>query len=365
MPWLLVLPIAVAAQRNFEIKGTVEQPLAGSRVILTRYQGNSRIIDSTSLDSKGKFSFKGTAEEPLMATLRLKHGPYNQDVIEEVVFYAEPGVTTVRTKDSMYNAVISGSPSTDDFHRLGAKVKIAEVAYNQWLQDPANRNITREQRTDRYKLFRKERGEAFKQFAIENPDSKVSLDAIKEVAGPLTDISVAAPLFKGLSDRIKALPSGQAYAKLLLAKERVPIGALAPVFAQPDTLGRYFRFIDTRGHYVLLDFWASWCGPCRADNPNLLEAYEEYKGNNFLIVGVSIDEKRQDWLRAVREDKLPWLQLSDLKGFSANEAALLYGVKVIPQNYLIDPEGKIIATNLRGSKLKEKLAELFHSKNVQ
>src|SRR5699024_4117188 len=115
---------------------------------------------------------------------------------------------------------------------------------------------------------------------------------------------------------------------------------------------------DFRGQYVLLDFWASWCAPCRAENPNLVKAYDRFNEDGFTIFGVSLDENREDWLKAIKEDNLKWTQVSDLNAWG-NEAARKYGIRAIPANFLIDPEGVIIAKDLRGAALKQKLDDIF------
>ena len=133
-------------------------------------------------------------------------------------------------------------------------------------------------------------------------------------------------------------------------------GAMAPDITMNDTEGKPFSLSSLKGKYVLVDFWASWCGPCRGENPNIVEAYNKFKDKNFTILGVSLDEDKDAWLKAIKDDNLTWKQISDLKGWN-NAAVPLYGFDAIPYNVLVDPEGKIIATSLRGSTLQLFLAK--------
>ncbi|MGO4290481.1 peroxiredoxin family protein [Chitinophaga sp. RAB17] len=136
------------------------------------------------------------------------------------------------------------------------------------------------------------------------------------------------------------------------------IGATAMDFTQNNTAGKAVKLSDYRGKYVLLDFWASWCGPCRAENPNVLDNYEKYHSKGLEILGVSLDDKKDAWLKAIKDDGLEWAHVSDLKGWK-NDVAKEYNIRAVPSNFLIDKEGKIVAVDLRGEELSQKLQEIF------
>ena len=139
------------------------------------------------------------------------------------------------------------------------------------------------------------------------------------------------------------------------------MGATAPDFTLPDTDGNPVSLSSFRGKYVLLDFWASWCPDCRRENPNLVAAYHRFKGDNFAVLGVSLDRTREAWLKAIEKDKLEWVNVSDLKDWNS-EVAVRYAIRWIPTSYLISPDGKILAVGLEGEDLVRKLAEVLEPK---
>jgi len=209
-------------------------------------------------------------------------------------------------------------------------------------------------------MIHTDRKKVYGEFVQLMPDSPVSIEAIQSFGGFTPDPKELNILFSGLNESVQNGPSGIAYKKVLTKLSQTSIGAVAPNFTQTDTTGKPVSLTDFRGKYVFLDFWASWCGPCRAEHPALVKTFNEFKNRNFTIVGVSLDQlkTKEAWLKAIDKDGLKWTQLSDLKGW-ANEASTLYNLQAIPRSFLIGPDGLIIAIDLKPDSLKAKLDQMF------
>ena len=167
-------------------------------------------------------------------------------------------------------------------------------------------------------------------------------------------------LYSPMSNEIKQSGFGSIVREKIVARKRVIIGNPAPDFVSTDTSGKSIRLSSFRGKYVLLEFWANWCVPCRQQSPHLVEMYKKYSDKGFTIIQYSVDEKKDEekWKAAIRKDQLTWTQLADLNGFE-NKVSKLYGVQPIPDNFLIDPSGKIIGRRVEGKELEEKLKKLL------
>ena len=209
-------------------------------------------------------------------------------------------------------------------------------------------------------LLEKEPETGYQRFIQSHPNSPISLEALHALGKSASDLALVEPLFNSLSTDVRSSENGKVYAAKISDWKKVKIGAYAPQFTAADTAGKPVSLKEFKGKYVLLDFWASWCPPCRAESPFLRAALNKYGKDNFAILGISLDNPRtgkEGWVKAIKDDKLTWPQVSDLK--YENEVAKLYSVNSIPQNFLVDPDGKIIATNLRGETVEQKLKELL------
>lgn len=208
-----------------------------------------------------------------------------------------------------------------------------------------------------FMLFAQTKEEKIKQIESNLKDVN-TLQLIQRLETYNPDYNEMRSYFKKMDKSVRKSTQGKIFDRYLNALESSSVGKKAPGITQFDVAGEPYSLQDLKGKYVLVDFWASWCPPCRAENPNLVAIYNDYKDKNFEILGVSFDKDMKAWTKAIADDKLTWKHISDLQHWN-NGAASVYGVKAIPQNVLVNPEGIIIARNLHGDDLRNKLQEIL------
>lgn len=367
----LILSMAAlnaAGQTNqFAINGQIGN-LNGQKVYLSFMTDGKGHEDSTTL-ANGAFHFTGRMNPYSSVRLALDHKGAGREIAThsgDILYFNFSNETlNIVSKDSLANAQMSGSKTYDEYSAyvkaVGPmpwdidRISNAEIAAAPELANDTA--FTNQVARHHYKMiadFQRNNLE----FAKTHPNSFFAPVALFGTASNDKTVTVAEQVFKTFSPAIQATDNGKTIKEFIEAHYRLKIGGPAPVFTQNNPAGKQLSLADYKGKIVLIDFWASWCSPCRQEIPNLLAQYKMYKDKGFEILSVSLDNSRDKWLKALQQEGMTWPQVSDLNG-NNNSVARLYGVSAIPATFLVDRDGKLISTNLRGEGLNQKLAELF------
>lgn len=356
---LLTCPLITLAQttKGFIIEGKLDGFPDGTDIRLFK-NGDNVEMTATKLQN-GKFTLKGSVAEPVLCFIFI--GQDNS--IKPAELYVENTVISVKGKKTQPEIFeVEGSASHKDFEAF-IKAFLPLAKQLQSLASTINTTVPGPERDKLMTLY------TSTQESVQTTLDKFVKDKSRSIVVPFVlnatysfneDVVMLENRFKSLDEKVKKSQAGSQL-ELFIAESKIgAIGTDAMDFSQPDTTGAPVSLSSFRGKYVLVDFWASWCGPCRTENPNVVESYKKFNKKNFTILGVSLDRpgQKDKWLNAIHEDNLTWTHVSDLQ-FWSNAAAQLYKVKGIPQNFLVDPKGKIVAKNLRGPALNAKLCELL------
>jgi len=363
---ITTLPFGAMAQQEYTIIGKLKNIQYPAKAYLLYSTQNGMRKDSAVVVND-QFVMKGNSPELTKAFVFLRQkgaGENSAPSPDQVGIFLETGTITINSPDSLGHARIGGTKTNLDQQEM---TDIMTPLMNENIRisaayEKAEGNEELKKKIWQEHLDLEEKAEKTKIDFIKNhSNSIVSLNMVRLTFNPATDPEKARIAMGMLSKELQQSKNGQRYMQLFnqAPVNIVKVGSQAPEFSMNNTEGKPVSLSSYKGKYVLLDFWASWCMPCRKENPNVVKAYNTFKDKNFTVVGISLDAEnaKDKWLAAIKADGLPYDQLSDLK--SQNTAAGLYQVSEIPTNFLIDPSGKIIAKNLRGAQLSEKLAEVL------
>lgn len=350
---------------DFELKGTLSNALGGETIYFEELSPTGKLtIDSTTLDKNGNFSFNTAG--PSAGFYRVKVNEANFAML--ILDSTQKITLTGDLKDLGNSYKTEGSPDTKVFLQLNDLGKVVQARADSFQQvfqtllatskkDSATIDSINKAIETPYMAMIANHQKRVAEVVDKNSNSLAALVGIQQ----LTPDSYMDLYKKVYNDLAKKYPGSKYLANLkknVDSYSRVAAGGDAADFTLASKDGKMISLSSLRGKIVLIDFWASWCGPCRKENPNVVKVYQKYHPKGFEILAVSLDDKKEKWLEAIEKDGLPWYHVSDLKGWGS-EVAGLYGVDAIPYTVLVDKEGKIIAKGLRGKGLEEKLEELF------
>jgi thiol-disulfide isomerase/thioredoxin len=325
------------AATEFVISGTITGYPEGTTVEFLN--GQTGATEKSTVLKDNKFEFKGKMERPEFKIIL-----FNRQQPYITLFLDNSVIQITGDKATIDKAKITGSESHTAFEQFNNSLEpyqsvFAEAGeYDSAMNEKAMSLI--------------------REFVTTHTGSYITPLAVIRYNQIADDVLKTEELYNLLQPNIKASSMGQYIAQQIAEGKQNGAGTVLADFSQPDTSGVPVSLSSLRGNYVLVDFWASWCGPCRQENPNLVAAYKKYKDKNFTVLGVSLDKAKPAWIDAIQMDGLTWTHISDLKGWG-NAAAQQFQIFSIPQNFLIDPNGRVVGKNLRGPALQRKLAKVL------
>lgn len=372
--FMACISLSLSAQTAFQIKGTLKDTSRNGEKVMISYFNGEKKVYAPAVVKDGIFTIEGTVMNPAKATLSMsttkKMRETNPWVMSDKCSFFIEGGSVILEGPSLTKATIKApGKSQKDFLALSAKLKPfiekEATSYNDMLNAVvAKDTVLRDKSRAINEQSKKQVDSVEVAFLEVNPASHVSLDLIQaRVSAKMLSENKEklAGWFNKLTDDLKGTVVGKQLSEQIKTAFKLGPGKLSEDFSLNDTLGNPIHLSSFRGKYVLLDFWASWCIPCRYENPTIIKAYERFKDRNFTVLSVSLEKPgdRKAWLDAILKDGLTWPQVATLTSDENSKMRKLYGIQSIPMNFLIDPQGKIVATYLRGEALLKKLEDIL------
>jgi peroxiredoxin len=332
-----VKKVAINADGGYTINATIDGLADGTTIKMLN--GSSGAEEQTTTVKASKFSFVGKVANPDFKMIGINGQP------PFINIFIDNSKVTVNGKSNAFDAAtVNGSASHVDFVAFNT----ATAKYQDLFSGKGNYGIQ----------FLDEAASAVEKFVATHKSAYITPLAIYRHNQITGDYAKQESMYETLDANIKTSTIGNYISQQIAQNKAAGYGKPLADFSQADTSGKEVTLTSFKGKYVLVDFWASWCGPCRAENPNVVRNFEKYKSKNFTVLGISLDKDKQKWVDAIAADGLAWTQLSDLK-FWSNAVAQQFSIQSIPQNFLIDPQGNLIGKNLRGSALEYKLMQVI------
>ena len=354
---IFALSILTSCQMNhspegYLINGIAKNVSDSTKVLLYLYPKKDVIADSTIVINE-KFQFKGNVSRPRLGHLRIIKSK------DDRTFWLEnKKIDFIGQKGNFSDSKIDGSDTQKESEIL---LERKDSIFKE--MEKLEAMVTDNNRDSLFVIYEKMQDVEIrinKKFIRDYPDSYESLTRLNWSKERM-ESEETAKMFSQLNSELQSTEEGKLIKEFITKNKNLKVGDKYIDFEQPNIDNEIIKVSDIKGKFTLLEFWASWCGPCRRFNPELVKEYKLYKEKGFVIIGVSLDSNKEKWITAVEKDNLIWENVCDLKG-SNNEAAMIYGVRDIPDNFLIDENGIIIARYIRGNNLKKKLKELFEDK---
>lgn len=350
--FLIFLPLFSMAQKNgFELTGKISGLTDKSKVVLLNPDDPSDTI-AIAVSKNESFILAGKLDETKLYNLAfLPSGKKSMLFLDNSTMFLKGDINDLQKIE------VTGSPSHAAFMDFQKKFEPLFSEYSK-LSEAANKSGVNDSLMQLYKALVKKVGDSGDEFAANHKDQTISPFMWATIMQVVNDLPRVEKSLQSMTPEVQNSFYGKYVAERINENKIGSIGSVALEFVQADTSGKPVALSSFKGKYVLVDFWASWCGPCRKENPNLVAAFTRFRDKNFAVLGVSLDNNRDRWIKAIKDDQLNWTQVSDLQ-YWQNEVALKYKVQTIPQNLLIDPNGMIIGKNLRGQELELKLCEVL------